>query len=300
MDSSGDEAPLRRTTVHEFGAWQRTGLGVAGVTLTVAGAVAVFVNDNGTGAAALVVGGLIALLLASVGRLARIKFGDAEVDMGAIEDLRFVRGDLREAALEDTLVGDDTRADELRAIADRIRRIESSLISADQAARPASLIAQEEIRSDSASERHDFRAAAQAFEQFVVAAATSAVESIGDARVTTEWKGTNRRWDVALATKQGDLLIDTAYMRSRGDGRQDRAMLQMRLRDRIGAAGAELALQEPVAVLLVLNVPIDEQELGRWSEWVAAVDRVEVIGVEATSDGAMRIEAAIQRLVSKL
>jgi len=52
---------------------------VVGLLAAVAGAVSVFLTENGLGSASLVIGGLGAVVLALTDRIIRFKFGDAEM-----------------------------------------------------------------------------------------------------------------------------------------------------------------------------------------------------------------------------
>ena len=57
-----------------------------GLAALSAGAVAVFVSNNGTGTAALILSGAASAVLGGIGKIARVKYGEAEAVFGLVEE----------------------------------------------------------------------------------------------------------------------------------------------------------------------------------------------------------------------
>jgi hypothetical protein len=82
--------------------------GVAGLVALAVGGVAVFVTDNGVGAIALLVVGVVLLLTAAVGVVpARVKLGDKEVDYGELRYAEQTREKVEEVITDSTVPLDE-------------------------------------------------------------------------------------------------------------------------------------------------------------------------------------------------
>lgn len=279
-----------------FARWQRVVLLMLGASMVGAGAVSVFVSENGLGSASLVVGGLAALVLVFTGRLVRLRVGDTEAEWAVTEDLGDVTFQVGVAAVGQEEGGAPELAESLRSWQATLEDVLRRLMEGGTSEKPVpSRIYRDPSRRD---DIQSLRRAGLAYETWVGAVAQLATQNDGPVVVEREWQGVAGVWDFSIGLPGGRLLMDVLYRREDSDGRP--VVLSPVLRTRFGTAAAEIVVRDgvPKSVLIVTNVPTEGSS--RWTRWTDEVETVSLVVASQTPEGEQDLITAIQEALRRL